>query len=171
MAARQQQDRDRREPEHEPEPVRHETPAERSDRNWSELLQELRVAQTGVQLLTAFLLSLPFQQRFTSITTNQKVVYLVVVLLSVAATGVLIAPVAIHRAVFRRNEKVLLVDLAARLASAGLTLLAAAVSGVVVLIFLVSVGPLAGVLAGIVVALLLVVLWLVVPLAARRRRH
>src|ERR1700710_2331121 len=119
---------------------RHETAAERSDRNWSELLQELRVAQTGVQLLTAFLLSLPFQQRFTSITSNQKAVYLVVVLLSVSATGVLIAPVAIHRAVFRRNEKVRLVDLAARLASIGLGLLAAAISGVVVLIFLVAVG-------------------------------
>src|SRR5947209_3566362 len=134
-----------------PGPVRNETPAERSDRNWGELLQELRVAQTGVQLLTAFLLSLPFQQRFTQITTNQKVVYLVVVLLSVSATGMLIAPVAIHRAVFRRNEKTRLVDLAARLASLGLALLAAAVAGVVVLIFLVAVSPLAGVLAGIAV--------------------
>lgn len=153
-----------------PEPIRNETPAERSDRNWSELLQELRVAQTGVQLLTAFLLSLPFQQRFATITTNQKVVYLVVVLLSVAATGVLIAPVAIHRAVFRRNEKVRLVDLAARLATLGLALLATAVAGVVVLIFLVAVGPGAGVGAGIGVAVLLLVLWAFVPIAARRRR-
>jgi hypothetical protein len=151
-----------------PEPLRHETPAERSDRNWAELLQELRVAQTGVQLLTAFLLSLPFQQRFAGITTNQKVTYLVVVLLSVAATGVLIAPVAVHRAVFRRNEKARLVDFAARLASIGLVLLAMAVSGVVVLIFLVTVGPLAGVLAGVATALLLLLLWAVIPLTARR---
>ena len=151
------------------EPLRHETPAERSDRNWAELLQELRVAQTGVQLLTAFLLSLPFQQRFATITTNQKVVYLVVVLLSVAATGVLIAPVAVHRAVFRRNEKARLVDLAARLATVGLALLATAVTGVVLLIFLVTVGPGAGVVAGVGVGILLVVLWAVVPLAARRR--
>src|SRR4051795_3185385 len=70
-------------------PLRHETRAERSDRNWNELLQELRVTQTGVQLLTAFLLSLPFQQRFATITTGQKVVYLVTVLLAVSATGVL----------------------------------------------------------------------------------
>src|ERR1700712_936434 len=109
-------------------PERHETPAERSDRNWAEMLQELRVAQTGVQLLTAFLLSLPFQQRFATITTNQKVVYLVVVLLSVSATGVLIAPVAVPRAVFRRNEKARLVDFAARLAAIGLALLAGAVT-------------------------------------------
>src|SRR5947209_5545421 len=151
-----------------PEPVRHETPAERIDRNWNELLQELRVAQTGVQLLTAFLLSLPFQQRFTSITTNQKVVYLIVVLLSVAATGVLIAPVAVHRAVFRRNEKPRLVDLAALLASLGLALLATAVTGVVVLIFLVAVGPTAGVVAGVATALLLIVLWAILPISARR---
>ena len=160
-----QQDQHRRRPE----PIRNETPAERADRNWSELLQELRVAQTGVQLLTAFLLSLPFQQRFTQITSNQKVVYLTVVLLSVAATGVLIAPVAIHRAVFRRNEKARLVDLAARLATVGLALLATAVSGVVLLIFLVAVGPGAGVVAGVGVAVLLIVLWAVVPLSARRR--
>src|SRR5690349_4674753 len=93
-----QQDRENR--QQRPPPFRHETPAERSDRNWSELLQELRVAQTGVQVLTAFLLSLPFQARFEAITSHQKVVYLIVVLLSVAATGVLISPVAVHRAVF-----------------------------------------------------------------------
>jgi len=165
MGAGQQEERRRR-----PEPVRNETPAERADRNWSELLQELRVAQTGVQLLTAFLLSLPFQQRFAQITTNQKVVYLIVVLLSVAATGVLIAPVAIHRAVFQRNEKARLVGLAATLASVGLALLATAVTGVVMLIFLVSVGPAAGVIAGAGTGLMLLVVWAVVPLSARRRR-
>jgi hypothetical protein len=150
-------------------PERNETPAERSDRNWSEILQELRVAQTGVQLLTAFLLSLPFQQRFASITGNQKAVYLTVVLLSVSATGVLIAPVALHRAVFRRHEKTLLVDKAARLAEAGLALLALAVSGVVLLIFLVTVGPGVGVAAGVATAILLLILWAVLPLRARAR--
>jgi hypothetical protein len=148
---------------------RNETPAERSDRNWSELLQELRVAQTGVQLLTAFLLSLPFQQRFATISSNQKTVYLAVVVLSVAATGVLVAPVALHRAVFRRNEKKLVVDIAARLAEIGLALLAAAVSGVVLLIFLVTVGPRAGLIAGVAAAGLLLVLWLLLPLGVRRR--
>ena len=148
-------------------PERHETPAERSDRNWSELLQELRVAQTGVQLLTAFLLSLPFQQRFATITTNQKVVYLVVVLLSVGATGVLIAPVALHRAVFQRHEKARLVHLAAQLAELGLALLALAVAGVVLLIFLVSAGPVAGIAAFVGTVLLLLALWAALPLRAR----
>jgi hypothetical protein len=150
-------------------PDRNETPAERSDRNWAELLQELRVAQTGVQVLVAFLLSLPFQSRFGEITDNQKVVYLVVVLLSVSAAGVLIAPVALHRAVFQRSAKTPLVESAAVLAQLGLALLALALAGVVLLIFLVVVGPGAGVSAGISVACLLIALWAVVPYRARRR--
>ena len=150
-------------------PERHETPAERSDRNWAELLQELRVAQTGVQLLTAFLLSLPFQQRFLSITDSQRVVYLVVVLLSVSATGTLIAPVALHRAVFQRHEKQKLVLLAAKLAVVGLGLLGVAVAGVVLLIFLVVTGPLGGGLACGATLLVLIALWGVMPLRARAR--
>lgn len=151
------------------DPERHETPAERSDRNWSELLQELRVAQTGVQLLTAFLLSLPFQNRFESLSDGERRLYLVVVLLAVAATGVLIAPVALHRAVFRRHEKQQLVDMAALLAEFGLLLLAAAVTGVVALIFVVTSGAVVGTVAAAGVGLMLTVLWLVVPLASRRR--
>ncbi len=150
-------------------PRRHETPAERSDRNWSELLQELRVAQTGVQVLVAFLLSLPFQSRFATITDAQKVVYLVVVVLSVSAAGVLIAPVALHRAVFQRSAKTPLVDAAARLAEIGLALLALALAGVVLLIFLVVVGPGAGITAGVVMGCLLLALWAVLPYRARRR--
>lgn len=149
------------------QPERNETPAERSDRNWAELLQELRVAQTGVQLLTAFLLSLPFQQRFTTITDGQRAVYLAVVLLSVAATGALIAPVAVHRAVFQRHEKPALVSLAAKLAVVGLLLLGTAVAGVVLLIFLVVVSPVGGAVAGAATALLLLVLWAALPLRAR----
>jgi len=152
-------------------PERNETPAERSDRNWAELLQELRVTQTGVQLLTAFLLSLPFQQRFSTITDAQRVVYLAVVLLSVAATGILIAPVAIHRAVFQRHEKPALVSLAAKLAVVGLLVLGAAVAGVVLLIFLVVVSPLGGAIAGGATALVLLVLWALIPLRARARSN
>lgn len=148
---------------------RHETSAERSDRNWSELLQELRVAQTGVQLLTAFLLSLPFQTRFATISADERRLYLAVVLLAVAATGVLIAPVALHRAVFQRHEKQQLVHAAARLAELGLLLLAAAVTGVVLLIFVVVSGVVAGVVAAGAVWVLLGTLWLLVPLGLRRR--
>jgi hypothetical protein len=150
-------------------PERNETTAERSDRNWSELLQELRVAQTGVQLLTAFLLSLPFQTRFTTISSDERRLYLAVVLLAVAATGVLIAPVALHRAVFQRHEKQQLVHAAARLAELGLLLLAAAVTGVVLLIFVVVSGVTAGVVAAGTVTVLLATLWLLLPLGLRRR--
>lgn len=149
-------------------PERNETAAERADRNWVELLQELRVAQTGVQVLVAFLLSLPFQSRFEEITDNQKDVYLVVVLLSVSAAGVLIAPVALHRAVFQRFAKTRLVASAAVLAMIGLALLGLSLAGVVLLIFLVAVGPAAGLTACIFVASLLLSLWVVLPYRARR---
>jgi hypothetical protein len=76
---------------------RGETPLERLDRNWSDLLQELRVVQTGVQLLTGFLLTLPFQSRFAELHTFQQNVYLTTVACAVAATGFLIVPVLVHR--------------------------------------------------------------------------
>ena len=150
---------------------RHETSAERADRNWSELLQELRVSQTGVQLLTAFLLSLPLQQRFTSLSSGQHLTYLVAVCLSVIATGLLVAPVAVHRAVFQRHEKAELVKVGDRAARAGLVFLALAVSDVVVLIFSIVVGTLAAALSGLTCVTLLAVLWwwLPVRIAARQR--
>ncbi len=150
-------------------PARDETPAQRTDRNWSELLQELRVVQTGVQVLTAFLLSLPFQQRFTTLTAGQRWLYLVVVLLSTGATGLLVMPVSIHRAVFRHREKQVLVRVASRVAQAGLGLLALAVAGVVTLIFDVVEGRTAGIVAGAATFALLVVLWAIVPAAVRLR--
>ncbi len=149
--------------------VRHETDLERIDRNWSELLQELRVTQTGVQLLTAFLLSLPFQQRFQSISDSQRVIYLVVVLLSIGATGFLVMPVAVHRAVFRRHEKGSLVNIADLMAKMGLALLALAVSGVVLLIFDVVVSPAVGIGFGAGTLAVLSVLWVIVPVVVRVR--
>jgi hypothetical protein len=142
---------------------RDETPAERADRNWGELLQELRVSQTGVQLLTAFLLSLPLQQRFTELSTGQVTVYLVAVCLSVLATGLLVAPVAVHRAVFRHHEKTVLVTAGDRIARAGLAMLALAVSDVVVLIFSIVVGTAAAVAAGFLSLGLLAGLWWWLP--------
>src|SRR6201996_4292485 len=90
--------------------TRGETETERLDRNWNDLLQELRVVQTGVQLLTGFLLTLPFQARFTQLGEFQQNVYLVTVGLAVSATGVLVAPVAIHRMLFRRHARLALVS-------------------------------------------------------------
>ena len=83
---------------------RDETEAERLDRNWSSLLQELRVTQTGVQLLTGFLLTLPFQQRFTVLDGTMRTIYLVTVACSIGATVLLVAPVGMHRVLFRRHR-------------------------------------------------------------------
>jgi len=81
--------------------ARHETETERLDRNWSSLLQELRVVQTGVQLLTGLLLTLPFQQRFTELSTLAQDVYLLTVIASIGSTVLLVAPVGLHRLLFR----------------------------------------------------------------------
>src|SRR3712207_4786869 len=82
---------------------RHETPAERSDRNWNGLLQELRVTQTGVQILTGFLLTLPFQERFEDLDGYQRTLYLVLVLLAILTTGLITAPVSLHRILFGKR--------------------------------------------------------------------
>src|SRR5690349_5468234 len=84
---------------------RDETPLERADRDWNELLQELRVVQTGVQLLTAFLLTLPFTQRFAELDPVHVNLFVGVVLLAATATGLLIAPVSLHRHLFRQRRK------------------------------------------------------------------
>ena len=151
-------------------PDRNETPAERLDRNWNELLQELRVTQTGVQLLTAFLLSLPLQQRFTQLDDYQRDIYLVAVGLSVAATGFLLAPVAVHRALFRHHEKDRLVTVGDRAARIGLVLLALAVSSVVALIFSMVVSRSAAVVACALTLAMLVVLWWWLPRMVLRRQ-
>jgi hypothetical protein len=148
---------------------RSETPTEQLDRNWGELLQELRVGQTGVQLLTGFLLSLPFQQRFTTLTDVQIGVYLAVVSLSLVATGLLLAPVSIHRLVFRQHERRELVHVANILAIAGLGALGLAITGVALLIFDVTVGPVAGYVTSSVVFVGLLSLWVLGPLRLRRR--
>ena len=145
------------------EQVRDETPMQRLDRNWADLLQELRVAQTGVQLLTGFLLTLPFQARFEQLSGYERTVYLITVALSVAATGFLIAPVSLHRKLFRRHARELMVTVSHRLAIVGLVLLGAAMVGVVLLIFDVVAGTAAGIVAAGGAVVLLVSLWAGVP--------
>ncbi|GAA1829028.1 DUF6328 family protein [Pseudonocardia ailaonensis] len=145
-----------------------ETETERLDRNWADLLQELRVAQTGVQLLTGLLLTVPFQSRFTDLVAHQRTLYLVTACLSVLATGLLIAPVLLHRMLFRLHARRELVVAAQRFAVAGLGSLALAVLGVLGLIFDVVLGGWAGYAAAGAGLLVLVVLWLLVPLGIRR---
>lgn len=148
---------------------RHETVTERMDRNWNELLQELRVAQTGVQILTGFLLTVPFQQRFADLDAYQRGVYLVLVVLAVAATGFIVAPVSLHRILFRRGLKRELVDSADRLAQTGLAMLALVLAGSALLLFDVVVDRAAGVIAGVSVLVGLTVVWVLVPVRLSRR--
>jgi Family of unknown function (DUF6328) len=146
---------------------RGETELERLDRNWNSLLQELRVVQTGVQLLTGFLLTLPFQQRFDVLSGHMRVIYLVTVGCSVSATVLLIAPVATHRLLFRRHRLQVLVSAAHRCAYAGLVLLGAALTGMSVIVFAAVAGRTASVVAGTCAVALFTVFWLVLPLSLR----
>jgi hypothetical protein len=152
-----------------PDEERGETPLQRLDRNWGDLLQELRVVQTGVQLLTGFLLTLPFQARFEQLSSSGRTVYLITVSLAVIATGFLIAPVSLHRLLFRKHARAETVEIAHRLAQTGIAFLALAMVGVVLLIFDVVVGRSAAVLAGLLTAVLLAVLWVLLPLRVRNR--
>jgi hypothetical protein len=91
---------------------RNETLDERMDRNWNEMLQELRVTQTGTQILTGFLLASAFQNRFAELDRFQQGVYLVLVLAAVLTTVLGLAPVNLHRVLFRQHAKKLIVDVA-----------------------------------------------------------
>jgi hypothetical protein len=103
--------------------IKNETEKQRWDRNFSDLLQELRVAQTGVQILFAFLLTLPFSSGFPRTTAFQKDVYLVALISAAGATAMIIAPVAFHRALFRQGRKPELVRYAHRMATGGIVLM------------------------------------------------
>lgn len=155
-------------PHETPSGDRNETPTERMDRNWNELLQELRVTQTGVQILTGFLLTVPFQQRFADLDAYQRNLYLELVVLAVVTTGLIVAPVSVHRILFRKRLKRELVTAADRLARAGLATLALVLSGTTMLLFDVVVGRTEGIIAGSTVLVALTVLWLVVPLRLAR---
>ena len=132
-------------------------------RNWDELLQEIRVTQTGVQILTGFLLTVPFSNRFGELTAFQKDVYLAVLAGSVLTTGLVVAPVAMHRVLFRQRRRELLVEWGNRFAMSGLALLALTVSGVVLLVVDVVVGTTAGWVASGALLLVLTALWAVLP--------
>lgn len=147
---------------------RHETADRRADRNWNELLQELRVMQTGVQVVTGFLLILPFQQRFAELDDYQRALYLVLMAVAVATTGVLVAPVSVHRSVFRQGLKTPLVTASDRLTRLGLAMLGLVVTGTAVLAFDVVLSRTAGVVVGVCCAALLTALWVVVPYRLRR---
>ena len=148
---------------------RDETEAERLDRNWSSLLQELRVTQTGVQLLTGFLLTLPFQVRFTQLDATMRTVYLVTVACSLGSTVLLVAPVGMHRVLFRRHRLDAIVAASHACAIAGLVLLGVALACVGVVIFDTVVGRTGAWIAGGATLAAFVTFWFLIPLPLRRK--
>jgi hypothetical protein len=147
---------------------RNEGPLERADRNMVELLQELRVAQTGVQILFAFLLTLSFTERFSSIDAVQRWTYVITLLCSVLTAGLLVAPAAVHRVTFGRGLKAETVQLGHRLFSLGLGSLVLTLTGAVLLVLDVAVGRPFAITAAAVVGAVLVALWFVLPLPMLR---
>src|SRR3954452_23022643 len=151
-----------------PSEGRNETPLERCDRNLIELLQEERGAQTGVQVLFGFLLTVPFTVRFDDISDTERVVYFVTLVLAGAAAMLLIAPTSHHRLLFRCGDKERLVMVANRYAIAGLVAVAATMVGAVLLISLLVIGSLGAALASAAAALSCGWCWYAEPLRRRR---
>ncbi|WP_449385227.1 DUF6328 family protein [Cellulomonas soli] len=151
---------------------RNETPAERMDRNWDELMQELRVTQTGAQILVGFLLTIPFQQRFADLDHYQRTVYLALVVVAAVATVLIVAPVSLHRMLFQRGLKAELVGAGNAFARAGLVALSVVMVGVPMFLFDVVVSRSAGRLVGGAVLVLIGAAWWLLPwrIALRSRR-
>ncbi len=147
---------------------RPESAAQRADRNWADVLQELRVLQTGTQILTGFLLALAFQPAFADLSDPQRTGYLVLVALSALTAILALAPVALHRAVFHRGVKPVVVRFGHRALIAALTAVAVLLTGVVAFVFDVVVGFDAAVIAVVVLAVVILVLWIVGPALLRR---
>lgn len=147
---------------------RDEGPLQRADRNMSELLQELRVAQIGVTILFAGLISLPFTERFARVDETQRWTYVVALLLTTVSAGLLIAPAAVHRMSFGLGVKPQVVRLGHRLFQLGLATLALTLTAAVLLVLDVTLGRAAATVIAAAVFLVLVGLWFVMPLPVRR---
>jgi hypothetical protein len=148
---------------------RNESDVERADRNWLELIQELRVAQTGIQVLAGFLLTLPFSSRFGDISDLHRTMFLVAFSLAVVTIGLMTAPVSLHRFLFAKHKKETLVQVGAFFAKTGLAALGLTLVAVVILIFGVVVSDTAGFIAGGLVFVFYTLAWVVLPLVALRR--
>ena len=148
---------------------RDETPEERADRNMGELLQELRVALPGVQVLFAFLLTVPFSQGFVNLTPSQRELYFAVLISTAISTAFLIAPSANHRLLFHQRDKEHLVKVSNRLAIIGLGWLAVAITGAVLLIADLLFKETPTIIFTASVAALLLLLWAILPLYRRSK--
>ncbi|HEY9290482.1 MAG TPA: DUF6328 family protein [Microlunatus sp.] len=149
---------------------RNETETERYDRNWSDIQQELRITQTGTQLLAGFLLTLPFQARFGMLTDFETGVYLALVLLAASVSVLALAPVSAHRLLFRQREMRTLVDIGNRTLIICMVASAILFAGTVLFIFEVVLHQPLGLVVGIVLFLATAGLWAAVPMRIRARR-
>jgi len=150
---------------------RQETETDRLERNWSELLQELRVTQTGTQILTGFLLTLAFQPRFADLDQFQVDVYLVLVVLAALTTALALAPVSLHRYLFREGAKAEIVRITNLILKATLVGVALVLTGTVMLIFGVVVGVAAGYIAGGTTLVVTLAIWILFPVLLRPGRR
>ena len=149
--------------------TRDETEAERLDRNFGEQLQELRIAQAGVQILFAFLLTIPFQQRFTILTDLQRNIYLATLIAAAISVIVFTAPVALHRTLFRNGLKDFIVTYTDRLMGIGLFTLGIGIIGGIVLVLDVLASHTAAFWIGGSLLVFTIVLWVGVPLSQKGR--
>ncbi|MBM7509230.1 DUF6328 family protein [Nocardioides sp. 31GB23] len=148
---------------------REETVDEQADRKWNDLLQELRVMQTGTQLIAGFLLTLPFQSKFDELDTYQRTLYLVIVLVALLTTALVVTPIAVHRRISGRHVKQRLVRVAELFVAGVLTGIGLLLVGISMFVFDVVLGRAAGIVVG--VPLLVVVLLLLVGVPERMLRH
>jgi hypothetical protein len=148
---------------------REETEAERLDRNWATIVQELRVTQTGTQILTGFLLTLAFQQRFATLDRLQTNIYLALVVLAALTTALGLTPVAIHRALFRHRAMKQLVSTGNALLKATLACVGLILVGTTLFIFSVVENTVAGLIAGGIALVAAIILWIFVPFGIRPR--
>jgi hypothetical protein len=146
-----------------------ETEEERADRNLSDLLQELRVALPGVQVLFAFLLTVPFTQRFEDLSDFEEKLYFGVLICVALATVLLVAPTAGHRILFRRQQKEYLVTVANNLSLAGMLLLAVAMSGAIALISSFLFGSTTAIVSTAVMAIAFAGFWYAGPIIRRAK--
>ncbi len=147
---------------------RNERPAEKLDRNATELMTELRVAGTGIQVLLAFLLVVPFNNRFTKLSSFDRYVYFATLLCIAIAAMLLIAPMVHHRLLFRRGQKRYLVDVGNRSAITAAAFLAVGLTGILVLISNFVFGGLTPVIVGVAATLTIGYVWFAIPLSRRR---
>jgi hypothetical protein len=162
-------DRDADDRDADPRDGRSETMTERLDRNWDEILQELRVIQTGTQILTGFLLAAVFQSRFRDLDDYQKIVYASLVVVTIVTTIMGLAPVGVHRFLFRQHAKATVVRVADRFLQFTMAGVAITLAGTAMLIFDFVFGHVGGVIAGTGVLLVVIVLWVVLPRTLRAR--